>query len=150
MNDCLLLSALMNQSVIDIANNSSLVDLEQVFTHYPYSVIPVTHNRRLIGTVERSVFNKFVENIGNNRGSGNYATMAAQNIKPLINKNIIKLSTNNTVNEAIDLLNMGLYPTIPVVNTQDELVGIITQYDLVNSKSDDAPPSWASRNKNYK
>lgn len=144
MNKTSNITQVMNAHVIAIAPQTNLVEVEQIFRQYPHDFIPVQHGRQLVGAVERSDFMRTVNEL-KAQGMQTGSALAARSIESVINKNVIQLSVDNTVEEAIEIFDIGLYNAIPIVNEQHKLVGIITPQDLAEHVSDNVTMSCASR-----
>lgn len=144
MDKTLNITKIMNTRVVAIAPQTNLVEVEQIFRQYPHDFIPVQYQRQLVGAIERNDFMHMLNDL-KEQGMQSGGALAARSVESIINQNIIQLSTDNTIEEAIEIFDTGLYNAIPVVNAQQKLVGIITPQDLAEHVSDNVTMSCASR-----
>ncbi|MFK7933503.1 MAG: HPP family protein [Saprospiraceae bacterium] len=144
MNKSNAITSVMNTSVVTIAPQTNLFEVEQIFRQFPYDFIPVQQRNRLVGAIDRNDFVQYLNDL-KMQGMQSGGTLAARSVEAIVNDNIIQLSTENTIQDAIEIFDTGLYRVIPILNAQDKLVGILTQQDLAEHVTDQAHWACASR-----
>lgn len=145
MNNLPLISDIMVTDVVAVDMSDDLRTVSRVFDYYTYDYVPVLGNGRLKGVIQRSDYEKLSRRLSRKAPRQSAAVLATVQAKALMTNNMIKLATYDKVNDAIEIFQTGLFPTIPVVNDYNELVGIVTYSDLLNHDTDSASPAGSGR-----
>ncbi|MEL7020942.1 MAG: CBS domain-containing protein [Bacteroidota bacterium] len=141
MNKTNAITTVMNTNLVTITPQSSLRDVEQAFCHIASDNILVQQGQRLLGIVNRVAFGRYLGSLNTQRGQA----LAARSVASVVDHNIIQLSTENTINDAVEIFDTGLFTMIPIVDATGQLVGTLTSQDLGGHATDDAPAACASR-----
>ena len=144
MNKTNAITSVMNTGVLAIAPQTNLFEVEQIFRQFPHDFIPVQQGKRLVGAIERPAFMQYLNDL-RMQGMQSGGTLAARSVEAIVNKNIVQLSVENTVSEAVEIFDTGLYSAIPIVDESNKLVGILTPQDLAEHVTDEAHWACASR-----
>lgn len=144
MNKSNAITSVMTTNVVSVAPQTNLFEVEQLFRQFPHDFIPVQQQNCLVGAVERNDFLQYMNGL-KMQGMQSGGTLAARAIESVIDKNIIQLSTENTVQDAVEIFDTGLYRVIPIVDARKQLVGILTPQDLAEHVTDHAHWACASR-----
>jgi CBS domain-containing protein len=106
--------------------------------------IPVVDERKILGIISKSDihrmehhFTLFKSEKALQSNIQLFATMLASEI---MTKSLVKLKDSEPVNLAVDLFRENMFHALPVVNDQDQLVGIITPLDLLRYAFDEQLP----------
>ncbi|MBI1226427.1 MAG: CBS domain-containing protein [Bacteroidetes bacterium] len=95
--------------------NTDIETIRLIFNHSSKRFLPVVKETKFVGVILREDFlRKFV-------AADDYLLTA----KDLISKEIIKLSPENTISEAMEVFSTNVYYVIPIANNEDELLGMI-------------------------
>lgn len=145
MNNYPLLSDIMVTDVIAVNLYDDLRTVSRVFSNYAYDYVPVVKNGKLKGVIQRITYNKLSRRLSQTNRRQSEAALANVQAQSLMTNNMIKLAAYNSVADAIEIFQTGLFPTIPVVNDYDELVGIVTYSDMLSHSSDSTIPAGSAR-----
>jgi CBS domain-containing protein len=91
----------------------------------------VNHEGKLVGIVSKSDLEKFdfIRNLGpKNDFSGLSDTITVDKI---MTRGVHTLYEDESVKDAAEMLTLGAYHALPVVNFDDEVIGIVSSTDLI-------------------
>ena len=131
------------QSLIHImTKNPKTIDLKtpisevgQIFGEGKFHHLPVVEGKELIGIV--SYFDlirvSFEQSFGVTDHEAIYAVLdQTLDINAIMTKNPVFITSTGTILEAAKSLSTGKFHSLPVVNDEHELIGIITSKDLID------------------
>ena len=121
---------MMNQEVRSIMETNPLTttpemnvgELSLLMLRKGVQQLPVVDNEELVGLITVHDLWKNYEN---------KSTIADLRVKDVMNTNIIRISPKDKVGTAAELFADKRFKTIPVVNLDNKLKGVITAFDLI-------------------
>lgn len=134
----------VNTDVTTVSITDDLRVIQEIFNYNNINYIPVLKGQQVKGMIARKDFQNLNLKLARKTKSTE-AVLERIAATRLMNTNIIKLSTNNTIAQAIEIFKMGLFPSIPIVDESDCFVGVLTYKDLVHQISDKTQPAGKSR-----
>lgn len=130
------ISQLMTTDVITVNPNDNLLKVEEIFTTNTFHHIPVVDKNEVIqGIISRVEFYKLQHalTIFNTKSAKkhNYSIFNSTLVEEVMTKQIAKLNEEDTVLVAVGFFRENLFHALPIVDTNNKLVGILTTYDLL-------------------
>ena len=124
------ISAIMTKKVIVADLETKFSDILVLFLDYRIYHLPVVDNQQLIGMVSLTDALRFFRKEANNITKDEHLNQLFD-IKIMMTENPASLGPHNTVKEAAEILCKAKYRSLPIVDEADQIVGIISNKDLV-------------------
>ena len=110
-----------------VSETNSLRDVARIMKDRDTGVVPVVDGRKIVGLItDRDIVV---------RGLAEGKNMESASIAELMTKQVRTVRDDATVNDALELMNSAEVRRVAVVNSNDELVGIVSLGDI-SVKSD--------------
>ncbi|MEZ4909268.1 MAG: CBS domain-containing protein [Saprospiraceae bacterium] len=120
---------IMTENPVVATPNQSLDDVAQVFLDTNWQQLPVVENNQLIGLV--TAFDLWKAQ----RRGDNVST-----VKDIMTTNVVKITPVDKVGTAAELFADRRFKTLPVVNLNNELKGVVTAFDVIRSAFNEEYP----------
>lgn len=117
---------LMSEELITIDKDQNLSDALKLLRKHNISRLPVTNNKELVGIIsERDIANKL--------GSSKYESMPASrlHISSVMVKDVFTVPETMQLDEVAKLMLENGIGSVPVINKEDKMVGIVSKADFV-------------------
>lgn len=115
------ISALPARRNINVSKGTNTETIHLLFRQFPeLSMLPVTENGSLKGVIYRHDFMQTFL----------FRDTAYLTAEDFTDNNVIYLSSTNTIAEAAEIFETGVFDSIPIVNEQNKFVGILEKDDL--------------------
>lgn len=117
---------LMSEELITIDKDQNLSDALKLLRKHNISRLPVTNNKELVGIIsERDIANKL--------GSSKYESMPASrlHISSVMVKDVFTVPETMQLDEVAKLMLEKGIGSVPVINKEDKMVGIVSKADFV-------------------
>ena len=117
---------LMSEDLITIDKDQNLSDALKLLRKHNVSRLPVTNNKQLVGIIsERDIAAKL--------GSSKYESMPASrlHISSVMVKDVFTVPQSMQLDEVAKLMLENGIGSVPVMNDDDEMVGIVSKADFV-------------------
>ena len=113
-----------------VSEKDSLRDVARIMKERDTGVVPVVDGRKLIGLItDRDIVV---------RGIAEGKNLENASVSELMTKQVRTVREDASVNDALELMNRAEVRRVAVVNSNDELVGIVSLGDIsVNTNKDD-------------
>ncbi len=112
-----------------VSEKSSIQDVARIMKDQDTGVVPVVDGKKIIGLVtDRDIVVRLIaegKDLSNAR------------INDVMTKNVKKVDEEATVNDVLELMSGSEVRRVPVVNRNDELVGIVSIGDLATKTDQD-------------
>jgi len=121
----------MSKDVITVNINESLIDAVKLLKHNDIGRLPVMKKGKIVGIVtDRDVKRASASDANSLEIHELLYLLSNLKIERIMSKNPITVPPDYTVEETAEILLENKISSTPVVDDQDQLVGIITQNDL--------------------
>lgn len=111
-----------------VSEKDSIRDVARIMKDQDTGVVPVVDGKRIIGLItDRDIVV---------RGIAEGKDLANVNVKELMTKSVRSVREDQTVNEVLELMGNAEIRRVPVVNTRDEIVGILSIGDIAKDNQD--------------
>jgi len=126
--------SIMSTKLITVSQNDPIDLLVQIFEKHKFHHVLVVEERKLIGIVSRVDLNLFL----NSSQSKENELMRMKNhlVSEIMTTKIATLCPDDKITIALEVFKENIFHALPVIQDQ-EPVGIITTYDILNKLSED-------------
>jgi CBS domain-containing protein len=128
-----LVSKIMSTNLITVNLTNNLVDAERLFNENSIRHIPVVTGDDIIGILSLTDLLRvsFVDTYGSDESDVDTAVYNMLSIEQVMVKNLVSVSSTQTIKEVAEVLAKNEFHALPVVDN-GKLVGIVTTTDLLN------------------
>lgn len=126
------LSHVMTANLKTVQIHQKLSEVRRIFIENQLHHVPVVNDRKLVGLISTTDILRL--NLGAlNANSWSIDMILDQQftIEQVMQKNLVTIDINSTVRKAAHLLSDGVFHSLPVVDKDNNLIGIITSTDLI-------------------
>lgn len=127
------ISEIMSSDLITLSPDSTVADASEIFDRKRVHHIPVTDEGRLVGMVSKSDYRLFIHGFleTEEEKQSEKKRQEATTVGKIMTRGIARLHPDQKINVALEIFKENIFHAIPIVN-DDQLVGIVTTYDLLN------------------
>jgi CBS domain-containing protein len=123
---------ILTREIITVHIAQNVSDVRKIFAENDFHHVPVVSGKKLIGIVSASdILGISIEGVGSDERSMDAYIDHQFSIEGLMKKDLKTLSTKSTIADAAEILSDGKFHAVPVVNENDDLVGLVTSTDLI-------------------
>lgn len=128
-----LVSKIMSTNLITVNLTNNLVEAEKLFNENSIRHIPVVSGDDIIGMLSLTDLLRvsFVDTYGSDESDVDTAVYNMLSIEQVMVKNLVSVSSTQTIKEVVEVLAKNEFHALPVVDS-GKLVGIVTTTDLLN------------------
>lgn len=113
---------IMTKKPTTVGPNDTLADVNKVMNQKRLQQLPVTENGKLVGLI--TTFDLWKDN--HNPGENDM-----RKVSEVMTKKVVKLAPKDKVGTAAELFVDRRFKTLPVVNLENELKGVVTAFDVI-------------------
>ncbi|UJS16453.1 MAG: CBS domain-containing protein [Candidatus Jettenia sp.] len=126
------ISHVMTASLKTVQIHQKLSEVRRIFIENQLHHVPVVHDRKLVGLISTTDMLRLnLATSGTNSWSIDAMLDQQFTIEQVMQRNLVTIDINSTVRKAAHLLSDGVFHSLPVVDKDNNLVGIITSTDLI-------------------
>ncbi len=107
-----------NCTIVEAA--ADIQTIREIFDHFPNRFLPVVRGLQFVGVILREEF--FMKFLTSQDGS--------LRAKDLISKEMVKLSAENTLEEAKEIFDTRVFDVLPVTDEDGDLMGVLLRDDI--------------------
>jgi CBS domain-containing protein len=123
---------ILTREIVTVHVGQNVSDVRKIFAKEGFHHVPVVSGKKLIGIVSASdILGISVEGVGSDERSMDAYIDHQFSIEGLMKKDLKTLSTKSTIADAAEILSDGNFHAAPVVDENDDLVGLVTSTDLI-------------------
>lgn len=128
-----LVSKIMSTNLITVNLSNNLSEAEKLFNENSIRHIPVVSGDDIIGILSLTDLLRvsFVDTYGSDEADVDTAVYNMLSIEKVMVKNLVSVSSTQTIKEVAEVLSKNEFHALPVVD-EGKLVGIVTTTDLLN------------------
>jgi acetoin utilization protein AcuB len=136
------ISALMtdHKHLVTVAPEEPLLRVKEIFETHKFHHIPVVRFRGIVGMVSKTDFEYFMG------GASHYAEdkyvnqlrLERTQVQEIMTKRLGKVAPDDRINVALEIFLLNRFHALPVVENE-ELVGIITPFDIMTALAQQVP-----------
>jgi CBS domain-containing protein len=142
MNPLAPVSEIMTKNVITISPNDNLLNAKHIFDSHKMHHLPVIDEGHIVGILSKNDLLRITP--GWYKGAENDEHFF-ENIKitDAMTKKIVKVQANERIDVVALILSENRFHAVPVVNDDNELLGIVTTFDLIRNAYKLTQEAWA-------
>lgn len=126
--------------LVTVAPEDSITKVKEIFDTHKFHHIPVVHFREIVGLVSKSDFEHFMG------GASHYdedrfvndLRLERTKVSEIMTKRLGKVAPDDRINVVLEIFLINRFHALPVVEN-NELVGIITPFDIMTALSKQVP-----------
>ena len=126
-------SEIMTSKVYTVNYNDTLDVVKALFDAHNIHHIPVVKVRRLVGIISKTDFNKVLHGSRLNPGASELDDVLLKNYRAesLMSEHLAKIGPNDKIGTATEIFLDNFIHALLVVDENDDLLGIVTTYDVL-------------------
>jgi CBS domain-containing membrane protein len=125
-------SELMTRDVVSLAEDDNLLNLLSTLQALRFRHLPVTASNRLVGLVtERDLLAASTSSLLPHRTSSDHLLQQRFSVRDIMVRNVVTASPETSISDAAELLLKHRFGCLPIVDAENELVGIVTSSDFI-------------------
>jgi len=139
MNTLAPVSSIMSTDLITVNPKDPLINVKNIFDQNNIHHIPVVRFKKIVGIVSKTDLMYFLKGLEKDRFDKivNYTRLQSYLVEDIMTTGLAKLEPTEKILVALKVFKENLFHAIPIVE-QDELVGIVTTYDIIKSLEEEA------------
>ncbi|MGQ8867728.1 CBS domain-containing protein [Myroides sp. TSA_177.3] len=126
------ISQIMTKVLIAVPTTKKISEVNQLFTDYNIRHIPVVEGEQLVGIISSNDILKIGYSTANMDVEAINAIYDAYKLEDIMTVNPVVIEDDVTIKEVAELLVEQQFHSLPVVDKNKALVGIVTTTDLIN------------------
>ena len=128
------ISDIMTKKVITVEMDDPLSIVKEIFDNAKFHHLIVIDEGKFAGIVaERDLLNAISPNIGTNRYTPRDLETLNKRVHQIMVRNAPSTYPGNNVNEAIEMFNTKQISCLPIVDGDNNVVGIVTWHDIIRN-----------------
>lgn len=133
-------SSVMSSNLKTAGPEDEITLLDTLFKHHRIHHVPVVEGQKIVGIVSKSDFLYFIRGFTNNDVDRfiETARMRAFKVQEIMVRNVETIRSDETVKKAITILAENRFRCLPVIDAEENLVGIITTHDIIDLVKEEA------------
>lgn len=128
------ISEIMTEDLQVVEKHKELHNVVDILTEYSVQHVPIVEEGRLVGLVSAGDIMEYSMDVLSKRFGQppDNSKIKHAKIEEIMQTDLITLSTRSTVLAAAEILSRGDIHSVPIIDDQENLVGIVTSSDLIN------------------
>lgn len=133
MNNLTPVSTIMKSftDLITVSPEDTLATVKEIFNEHRFHHVPVLNKHKLVGIISKTDFYKACLDIVSAGSTLDNATLAAIHVKEYMTEKLAKIAPTERVDVAALIFKENIFHCIPIVNKDNELLGLITPFDIL-------------------
>ena len=129
-------SDLMTTKLITVNPSDKLEVVKKAFDENKIHHLPVVRYKEIVGMISKTDLLFFLKGLSHNKYEDVLNVVRLRNYcaEDIMTKGLAKLESTDRINVALEVFKENLFHALPVVD-DNELVGIVTTYDVINKLS---------------
>jgi acetoin utilization protein AcuB len=130
-------SSIMTKKVIAVTPEDNLLRVKEIFDTHNIHHLPVVRYKQIVGIISKTDFLYFLHGFKGNDLDRfiDETRLKAWKAEEIMTKGLAKVDPDEPIRTVVDLFLINRFHAIPVVNNEDELLGIVTTYDVIKALS---------------
>lgn len=125
-------SRIMTSDLVTVKANDKITAVKAIFDERKIHHIPVVEGTKLVGIISKQDFLYFLHGFTESGKVMGVDALESEVCEKIMTTGLAKLEESSRINVALEVFKENLFHALPVVNGDDDLVGIITTYDIIN------------------
>ena len=127
------ITAVMTRKPATVGPKETMEAVRHILEDRGFHHVPVTEHEKLIGIVTYTDYLRVIRETFQNKMEvrNNDSWLNAILVEDIMTKNVSYLSENSTLEDALEIFNQNKFHSLPVLNDNHQLLGIVTTFDLM-------------------
>lgn len=137
MNILAPIKTIMSTHLITVNPEDKLSKVQELFDTHNIHHLPVVRYKELVGLISKTDFLHFMRGYNQSEEDRyvNEARLRAYKAEDIMTTGLAKLSPEDRINVALEVFLVNRFHAIPIVGEGNELVGILTTFDIIKAVS---------------
>lgn len=133
-------SSIMTRDLVTVNPEDSLKTVSEIFEKNRIHHLPVVRYKKIVGIISHSDFDHFVGGLSRYPEDRflNESRLKHHTAEEIMTARLAKIEPDDRLNAVIDIFCLNRFHALPVVEN-DELVGIITPFDILRKLASEKP-----------
>ncbi|MFK5947417.1 MAG: CBS domain-containing protein [Methylococcales bacterium] len=128
----MIIEKLMSKNVVTVEMDDSLKEVKNIFDNTDFHHLLVVESKRLVGVIsDRDLLKSLSPNIGTVAETAKDYAALNKRAHQIMSRKIVTLRANSSIYEAIDVFNKNKLSCIPIIDNDNQPVGIISWRDIL-------------------
>ena len=131
---------IMSRDLITSDPNETLIKVQKKMADNMIHHIPVVENKKVTGMVSLNDINRlahpFTQFNNPEAEASNQQLFSTMLAKEIMTNPVVKVREDDTVSTAVDIFLENIFHALPVVNNNDEIVGMLSTLDILRGAID--------------
>ena len=131
-------TTIMTKDLLTVNEKDSLVKVKEIFENNKFHHIPVVSHKKIVGLISKTDFLHFMRGFTKNDEDRyvNESRLKVYRVEEIMTTGLAKVEATDRVNVVLEVFKENLFHALPVIDG-DELVGIITTFDIIRAVADE-------------
>ena len=133
-------STIMTRQLITVDPADNLKTVKDIFDTHNIHHIPVVRYKNITGIVSKTDFDRFMHGMPKGAEGGNdlieQSRLESWKVRDIMTEKLAKVDSQEPIRTVLSLFKINRFRAIPVVDG-DELVGMVTTYDIIDALADE-------------
>ncbi len=126
------ISTIMSSDLFSVHTGQPLSEVRRLLAERPLHHVPVVSGKKLVGLISATdMLRLSFQAYGTDERTVDAVLDSQFSIDKVMTTRLVTLHHKRTIRDAAELLREGTFHSLPVVNDDGELVGIVTSTDLI-------------------
>lgn len=133
MNNLTPVSTIMKpfQDLTTVSPEDTLITIKEIFSANRFHHIPVLNKHKLVGIISKTDFLKACLDIASAGLLLDDDSLNSVQVKKYMTEKLAKIGENERVDVAALIFKENVFHCIPVTNSENELLGLVTPFDIL-------------------
>lgn len=127
-------------NLLTVNPEDNLLVVQDIFNNHRIHHIPVVRFRKIVGMVSKNDFEHFMGGMSHSSDDKfvNNHRLERSKVEDIMTHRLAKLESTDRINVALEVFSINRFHALPVVDN-DELVGILTPFDIMQALLNEKP-----------
>ena len=128
----------MTRKLIAVSPTDTMSEVKAIFDQHRIHHIPVVRYKKLVGIISKSDLQHFLRGVLTSEHDQQVekSRLETYTAEDVMTTGVATLSSTDRINVALQLFLENIFHAIPIVD-DDELVGMLTTFDIIKALSDE-------------
>lgn len=120
----------MTRNIVTIGLNTRVKDIKELFERHDYNSFPVIEDKKMVGIVTKLDFLRHFIFTPSSM-TPNYTKLLEDEVRDVMNRTVLTITPDTPLTRVLDLMVETKLRSLPVVDSQMRLLGIISREDVI-------------------
>ena len=137
------ISSLMTTNLIIVNADDKLLIVKNIMEEHGIHHVPVLRFNKLVGLISKTDLSFFLKGVNTDGFQETVRKIQLENLtaEEVMTRDLECLLAANSIETALNLFQKNEFHAIPIVNTENEIQGIVTTFDIINKLVEKIDPT---------